>query len=107
MTEEVSAGEPSSRTLIREADDLYFHIAKELSDARQKIEQGEFDNLKEATRAIRDLRMALQMAMEERAKVAKLDKENAGVVNAYALDFDAARVEIGRRLARLREAGDS
>jgi hypothetical protein len=45
------------------------------------------------------------MVFEERAKVAKLDKLEAGIAYDYALDLDAARDEIGRRLARLRDAG--
>jgi hypothetical protein len=106
MTVRVSVEEPSIRTLIQQTDDLFFTIAKEISDATEKIKLGEFDNLKDATRSLKDLRMALQLAMEERAKLAKFDKEKAGVVYDYALDFDAARIEIGRRLAFLREAGD-
>jgi hypothetical protein len=45
------------------------------------------------------------MVMDERARVEKLRKQIAGVVGDHALDFDAARTEIGRRLACLRDAG--
>ena len=106
MTARVTVEEPSIKTLIQQTDDLYFVIATEISAATEKIKQGEFDNLKDATRSLKDLRMAFQLAVEERAKLAKFDKEKAGVVYDYALDFDAARAEIGRRLARLRDAGD-
>jgi hypothetical protein len=51
--------------------------------------------------------VALQMVMDERTRVEKLRKNVAGVVRDYAIDFDAARDEIGRRLACLREAGGS
>lgn len=106
MTARVTVEEPSIKTLIQQTDDLYFVIATEISDATEKIKQGEFDNLKNVTRSLKDLRMAFQLAVEERTKLAKFDKEKAGVVYDYALDFDAARTEIGRRLACLREAGD-
>ena len=106
MTARVLVEEPSVKTLIQQTNDLYFDIAKEISEATEKIKLGEFDNLKDTIRSLKDLRVALQLAMEERARLAKFDKERAGVVYDYALDFDAARIEISRRLACLREAGD-
>jgi len=62
---------------------------------------------KEATVRIRDLGKAMQTTLDERAKLEKLRKHTAGIVHEYALDFDAARDEIGRRMARLRSARDS
>ena len=55
--------------------------------------------------AVRDLKTAFQLVMDERTRVEKLRKQVAGVVGDLRLDFDAARDEIGRRLARLRDAG--
>ncbi len=60
-----------------------------------------------AAGCVRDLSKAMQTAFGERATLEKLRKHNAGIVHDYALDFDAARDEIGRRMARLRDAGDS
>ena len=59
---------------------------------------------KEAVARIRELSKAAQTAFDERAKIEKLRKNTAGIVHDYALDFDAARFEIGRRIARLRDA---
>jgi hypothetical protein len=106
MTARVLVEEPSVKTLIQQTDDLYFTIAREISEATEKIKLGEFDNLKDTIRSLKDLRVALQLAMEERAKLAKFEKERAGVIYDYALDFDAAPFEISRRLACLREVGD-
>lgn len=73
--------------------------------AMNKVRQGEFSEVKAATQAVRDLRAAYQMVMDERTRVEKLRKQLAGAGGDHALDFDAARDEIGRRLACLREAG--
>jgi len=63
------------------------------------------DGLKEAVRLARELRTATQLMLEERNRVDKLRKEIAGGGGAGgALDLDAARSEIGRRLACLRRA---
>lgn len=91
--------------MICEAEGLLHDFAAEVSLATSKIKQGEFDDLKDTTKVLRDLRSALQAAFEERARVAKLNKDDAGVAYDYALDLDAARDEISRRLARLRDAG--
>ncbi|GAB1363709.1 hypothetical protein MASR1M32_29450 [Rhodobacter sp.] len=54
---------------------------------------------------IRDLAKVGLMLVEERAKVEKLRKQVAGDVGTGSeLDLDAARDEIGRRLACLRAA---
>lgn len=57
----------------------------------------------QARSAASDLRKAIQTVFEERQRIEKLDpgKQDAG----DGFDLDAARAEIGRRLARLRERG--
>ncbi|MEH7827591.1 hypothetical protein [Gemmobacter denitrificans] len=78
----------------------------ELAAATEKVRRGEFGEAKTAMQAVRDLRAAFQLVMEERNRVDKLRKQVAGVASgAGELDFAAARSEIGRRLARLRDAG--
>ena len=61
--------------------------------------------MKEAVAAVRDVREATQLLAAERSKVDKLRKDIAGAVGGGSLDLDAARDEIGRRLACLRRAG--
>lgn len=63
------------------------------------------DALKKAVRSARDVREALVLLKQERDKVDKLRKDIAGGVGGGCLDLDAARDEIGRRLACLRRAG--
>ncbi|MBK4217839.1 permease [Paracoccus caeni] len=64
----------------------------------------EAEDLKAAVKAARDVRDAISLLFEERNRVEKLRREIAGGVGGGALDLDAARDEIGRRLACLRRA---
>ncbi|MDW4548498.1 hypothetical protein R5H32_03940 [Defluviimonas sp. D31] len=88
-----------------EADELFRGYASEIAAAIRRIERGEFDRLKDGIQAVKDLRSALRIVFEERARVAQFDEAEGGCVAGAALDLDAARDEICRRLARLREAG--
>ncbi|MGY6694803.1 MAG: hypothetical protein ACXIUW_02090 [Roseinatronobacter sp.] len=70
---------------------------------------GDDDNLgpvcgKELAEEFRSLRKALEIAYHERAQLQKLKGSAAGPGNGVALDLDAARTEIHRRLACLRTA---
>lgn len=94
-----------SEGMLKATETLYRGIVEDLEQAMSNIRQGDLTEAKAARQAVRDLRAALQAALEERNRVEKLRREAAGVVDGYALDFDAARTEIGRRLARLRDAG--
>jgi hypothetical protein len=105
MTITFSVGEPPPVDILAATEQLYRDTAAELIRARDKIRDGELDEVKTAVQAVKDLKTAFQMVMDERTRVEKLRKQVAGVVHDYALDFDAARDEIGRRLARLRDAG--
>lgn len=87
------------------ADGLFRSYAADLTRLRDKIQAGETDELKESSKLVRALRDATHLVLEERGKVDKLRKDAAGQVGAGALDLDAARDEIGRRLACLRRAG--
>ncbi|KPU84202.1 hypothetical protein JI58_05250 [Marinosulfonomonas sp. PRT-SC04] len=86
------------------------HFGRMLRRAEEIITTLEDENScasKEAAVRIRDLGKAMQTTLDERSKLEKLRKNNAGIVHDYALDFDAARDEIGRRMARLRDAASS
>ena len=90
--------------MLAATEGLYRETAEELVRAVRVIRAGRADDVKAATQAVKDLRSALQMVMEERTRVEKLRRQVAGTVGTRELDFDAARLEIGRRLARLRDA---
>lgn len=99
-----TGGDAPSVDLLEETEVLYREIAGELALAMRGVRQGEWKDAKAAAQAVKDLRTAFQMVMDERSRVEKLRRQVAGVVRDNALDFDAARAEIGRRLARLRDA---
>jgi hypothetical protein len=106
MTEDVPSGGPGGRIdLLEETEALYRQTAEELAVAQRKLRLGRDGDAKAVAQAVKDLRAAFQMVMEERTRVEKLRKQVAGAVDGRAIDFDAARAEIGRRLACLRRAG--
>ncbi len=90
--------------LTAETENLYQEAAKELIRAINAIRDGETDQIPSAKAAVRDLKQIFLTVMEERNKVEKLRKQVAGSVGAGTLDLHAARDEIGRRLALLRDA---
>lgn len=91
--------------VVEISEQLFHSFAEDLERLRRKIRGGETDELKESGKLVRDLRAAAQLVLEERSKLDKLRKDVAGDVGAGRLDLDAARDEIGRRLACLRRAG--
>jgi hypothetical protein len=102
---EGTGGDAPRLDLLAETEALYRETAEDLMLALKGLRQGQGDEVKAAVQAVKDLKAALLMVMEERTRVDKLRKQVAGTVAGGALNFDAARDEIGRRLARLRDAG--
>lgn len=91
--------------LLGFCEGMFRDVAEEIARALGEIRGGKLDEAKAAGTAVRDMKAAFQLVMEERTRVDKIRKQAAGVVNGYAIDLDAARDEVGRRLARLRDAG--
>lgn len=92
--------------LVSEAIQLYSLASQALSQVIDELRTaGDEKSVKELCSYTKEHRAALQLVLNERANVEKLRKLESGIVHDYALDFDAARDEIGRRLARLRDAG--
>lgn len=91
------------------ASRLLWSYVADLERDWQAMEAGEDiaingDALKKALKSARDVREACGHLRQERDKVDKLRKDIAGGVGGGSLDLDAARDEIGRRLACLRRA---
>ncbi|PTV97149.1 hypothetical protein C8J27_101258 [Rhodobacter aestuarii] len=104
MNGEVTGGTDPPADLLAETEELYRAVAGELAVVMRGLRQGEKADVKAAVQSVKDLRAALQMVMEERGRVEKLRKQVAAAVPANGLDLAAARDEIGRRLACLRDA---
>ncbi|MBS0572441.1 MAG: hypothetical protein JSS08_04165 [Proteobacteria bacterium] len=84
---------------------LYEELAGEIREVLEKLKSGEWDG-KAARHSVSEMRGVLKLVLEERNRIAELGKEDGGGTSGQELDFDAARAEIGRRLACLRDAGD-
>ena len=106
MTVRFTGDAPTAEELLGATETFYELTVMELQRTISAIRAGEFNEVKAAQTAIRDLRATAVQVLEERGKVDKLRKQIAGHVGAGgALDLDEARAEIGRRLACLRSAG--
>ncbi|MDP5305662.1 permease [Paracoccus spongiarum] len=91
------------------AEGLFWSYVKDLEShklALEAREKGVLDpaELKAAMLAAKGIREAVALLMQERNRVDKLRKDIAGGVGGGSLDLDAARDEVGRRLACLRRA---
>jgi hypothetical protein len=104
MTTGLLADEPVSESPISKAEEIYREMSDEVYAAIRKIRSGEWD-AKTTTHTIKEMRSFFLLVLEERTKLAKLSQREEGIAYDYALDFDEARIEIGRRLACLRDAG--
>ena len=106
MTINFSVGDDAAVDLAAEAETYYREAAEDLTRVIRKIKAGKLGpaDAKAAGPAIRDLKAAFYMALDERNKVEKLRKTVSGVVGTRPIDFQSARDEIGRRLACLRDA---
>ena len=96
--------------VIAVAEGLFWSYVRDLKRheaALEARESGAVDpaDLKAAVQAARNVREAVGFLMQERNRVDKFRKDIAGGVGGGCLDLDAARDEIGRRLACLRRAG--
>ncbi|KGJ12805.1 hypothetical protein IX57_13925 [Paracoccus sanguinis] len=101
----MSGGPLAPEVAIDVAGDIFREVAEELHKLRIGIRRGEVEQADKTGKAVRDLRVATALVLEERTRVDKLRKDIAGDVGPGTLDLDAARDEIGRRLACLRRAG--
>jgi hypothetical protein len=77
-----------------------------LAELNEKISNNDIVAAAGAKAALTEFTSAFHTAMKERNRVADDRKKANGIVGDYAVDFDAARAEIGRRLACLRAVSD-
>jgi hypothetical protein len=104
MTIHFSAGDEPPVDLAEVTESLLREAAEELGRCLQKIRAGKLEEVKATPALTRNVKDAFELVQEERGRFDKLRKQVAGTVGTRALDFHAARDEIGRRLARLRDA---
>ena len=95
----------SPEVALSGAWELYTTAAEIFTLLLREVKEEKKDNARELMTYARDIKDALKLVLNERAAVDKLRKDLGGPDGDRALDFDAARDEIGRRLACLRDAG--
>lgn len=119
------AGDDAPEALVGTTGRFFEQAALRMAAAISRLEAGSPAEVRVAQRAIRELHQALWMLVDERTRLDRLRNRIAGLVGegdgeergdagggggdsggGRKLDLDAARDEIGRRLARLRAAGD-
>ncbi|MDJ0627307.1 MAG: hypothetical protein QNJ44_03525 [Rhodobacter sp.] len=88
------------------AEALFKEAGAILGTLLNKVRQEDDEAIGKARIAVKELSEAWKIAVMERNRVAEERKKARGVAGNFAIDFDAARAEIGSRLARLRAAGD-
>lgn len=89
---------------VTAAEELFEEAIQDVAVIKEKIRRQEIEALSELKTAVPNATQATKLLLQEKNRVYELHKKQIGVVHDYAIDFDAARVEIGRRLACLRGA---
>ena len=105
MSINFSAGEEEPVDLGVMTETMFREAAEELARVINQIKAGKFEEARNTQSAVKGLKAAYLQLMEERGRFDKLRKQVTGAVGATSLDFHSARDEVGRRLARLRDAG--
>lgn len=82
-------------------------MGKELEAMYERIKDGEFGELKNASKATSDIRQWLKIAIEAEAQLATREKQELGITLSYGIDLDWAKETIGCELDRLRRARGS
>lgn len=101
---------PDPEELMADAAWLFRDYWKDLRAHREAIAASDWEaldpgTLKKANETVKTVRQAIHMLLEERQKLDRYRKDIAGGVGGVELDLEAARDEIGLRLACLRRAG--
>jgi hypothetical protein len=99
------AGEKLPVDLGEMTEDLFRDAAEELTRLIRKLEAGQVEEAGATPATIAKLKSVFLLVQEERGRFEKRCKQAAGSVGTGTVDLHAARDEIGRRLARLRDAG--
>lgn len=91
--------------LLRDTLKHLEECARAIDEATARLKAGEFDDLRDVGRDIRELRKATELVLEERQRVTRWLEAGEAAGGTAAIDFDAARRDIGSRLARLGRGG--
>ena len=105
MSIKFSAGDQVPVDVLATTEHTLKWAAEELSRLIDSIRAGNLDEAKAVPGAVREVNHALQAVVIGTNNAERLCKQVGGSVGTGPIDLHAARNEIGRRLARLRDAG--
>ena len=84
--------------LVAQAERQLAAIGEQLDILIETLSQGQTDAARDVAPAVASLRKALEAIFHERARLEKIERSDG---QSAALDLDAARAEIDRRMDRL------
>ena len=105
MSINFSAGEEEPVSVLATTEGVLKRAAEKLSRLIDSITDGNHHEAKAVPGSLDQLDLALKAVVIGTSNAQKLCKQIAGTVRTGPIDLHAARDEIGRRLARLRDAG--
>lgn len=98
------AGHEDERCVLEMAEGQFVELLSALEEMKRQVRQGEPVPDSEVKQRVSAVQRAMDHVFTERKRLDEARRKRAGIVHDYAIDFDAARDEIGRRLDRLRAA---
>lgn len=97
-------GHADERCVLDMAEGQFAELLSALEDMKGRVQAGEPVADSEVKQRVSAVQRAMDHVFSERKRLDEVRRKRAGIVHDYAIDFDAARTEIGRRLDRLRAA---
>jgi len=101
MTSQNPAGSRPANAILHEARAQYADISAALKAARTQLADSGDKDIRAFIGAMQIHWKAMQTVLDKERELEKSDREQAGIVNAYAIDLAAARREVRRRLSCL------
>jgi hypothetical protein len=105
MSVQDTIGESAAQEMILAARAHYQRVRRALGEVLARIEAGELKAVEEFDRTHREFSKTLTLALEQEIRLDERSKAHGAAGRGGPIDLDAARSEIGRRLACLRAAG--
>lgn len=77
-------------------------LLDQIEEAQDRIRRGDIDRKSEAAKVLGELKYWLRAARETELELEAIIRKEEGIVDAYAIDLEAARLAVGCRLDSLR-----
>ncbi|WP_375262534.1 hypothetical protein [Palleronia sp.] len=100
-------GFENEKCVLELAEEQFTELLIALGDMKGRVRKGEPVPDTEVKQRVSAVQRAMDHVFSERKRLDEVQRKRAGIVHEFAIDFDAARDEIGRRLARLRAASSA